>query len=289
MVVRPDGAFHGTIGGGQLEFRMLDIAREMLAAGRGPARIVDQALGPDLGQCCGGRVKILIETFDAADLEDHRAARGGRGRRRAVRGRVPHGGGPREARARLRRGRRPLDRLARDPWRGPHARSAVRRRPCGSCPRAGACAPAVFGALARRPGGCLSRPHPAEREGGAHARSGGRDRRGRPRLPHPRHDPRPPARHGDHGGGAAAGLSLCGPHRQRHEAGAVREALPGDRASGRHDPLPRLPHRAPGHRRQGPGGHRRLRDGAAAAGAGARAASLENLSPPAASNDTKPP
>ena len=70
MVVRPDSAFHGTIGGGQLEFRMLDIAREMLGAGRGPARIVDQALGPDLGQCCGGRVKILIETFDKRDLED---------------------------------------------------------------------------------------------------------------------------------------------------------------------------------------------------------------------------
>jgi xanthine dehydrogenase accessory factor len=70
MVVRPDGAFHGTIGGGQLEFRMLDIAREMLGAGRGPARIVDQALGPDLGQCCGGRVKILIETFDTRDMED---------------------------------------------------------------------------------------------------------------------------------------------------------------------------------------------------------------------------
>jgi xanthine dehydrogenase accessory factor len=70
MVVRPDGAFHGTIGGGQLEFSMLDIAREMLAQGRGPARIVDQALGPDLGQCCGGRVKILIETFGPQDLED---------------------------------------------------------------------------------------------------------------------------------------------------------------------------------------------------------------------------
>jgi len=70
MVVRPDGAFHGTIGGGQLEFLMLDIAREMLKQGRGPARIVDQALGPDLGQCCGGRVKVLIETFDGRDLPD---------------------------------------------------------------------------------------------------------------------------------------------------------------------------------------------------------------------------
>ncbi|WP_230531833.1 xanthine dehydrogenase accessory protein XdhC [Microvirga roseola] len=70
MVVRPDGAFHGTIGGGQLEFRILDIAREMLAQGRGPARMVDQALGPDLGQCCGGRVKILVETFDRRDLDN---------------------------------------------------------------------------------------------------------------------------------------------------------------------------------------------------------------------------
>ena len=70
MVVRPDGAFHGTIGGGQLEFLILDIAREMLRHGRGPARIVDQALGPDLGQCCGGRVKILVEIFDRRDLDD---------------------------------------------------------------------------------------------------------------------------------------------------------------------------------------------------------------------------
>jgi len=72
MVVRPDGAFHGTIGGGQLEFRMLDAARAMLREGQGKARIVDQALGPDLGQCCGGRVKILIETFYRRDLEDIR-------------------------------------------------------------------------------------------------------------------------------------------------------------------------------------------------------------------------
>ena len=70
MVVRPDGAFHGTIGGGQLEFLMLDIAREMLMAGRGPARLIDQALGPDLGQCCGGRVKILIEIYDKRALDD---------------------------------------------------------------------------------------------------------------------------------------------------------------------------------------------------------------------------
>ena len=70
MVVRPDRAFHGTIGGGQLEWQMLQLADEALRAGRGPARFVAQALGPDLGQCCGGRVTVLIETFDRRDAAE---------------------------------------------------------------------------------------------------------------------------------------------------------------------------------------------------------------------------
>jgi xanthine dehydrogenase accessory factor len=69
MVVRPDGAFHGSIGGGQLEWQALAAAREALAGGRGPARALDKVLGPDLGQCCGGRVTLLIETFDPGDSE----------------------------------------------------------------------------------------------------------------------------------------------------------------------------------------------------------------------------
>jgi xanthine dehydrogenase accessory factor len=69
MIVRPDGAFHGSIGGGQLEWQALAAAREALSAGRGPARLVDKVLGPDLGQCCGGRVTLLIETFDSRDAE----------------------------------------------------------------------------------------------------------------------------------------------------------------------------------------------------------------------------
>lgn len=70
MIVRPDGAFHGSIGGGQLEWRALAAAREALAEGRGPARLIDQALGPDLGQCCGGRVTLSIEVFDARDRRE---------------------------------------------------------------------------------------------------------------------------------------------------------------------------------------------------------------------------
>ena len=42
-------------------------AREALAAGRGPAQVRDWPLGPDLGQCCGGRVASLVETFDRSD------------------------------------------------------------------------------------------------------------------------------------------------------------------------------------------------------------------------------
>lgn len=69
MIVRPDGAFHGTIGGGQLEWEMLRQAGEALQQGRGPARFIEQALGPDLGQCCGGWVSVLVETFDRRDFD----------------------------------------------------------------------------------------------------------------------------------------------------------------------------------------------------------------------------
>ena len=70
LVVQSDGGFHGTIGGGRLEWEALAEARTALAEGRGPARRRAVALGPDLGQCCGGRATLLIETFDARDLAD---------------------------------------------------------------------------------------------------------------------------------------------------------------------------------------------------------------------------
>ena len=41
-----------------------------LKSGRGPALRRSLALGPELAQCCGGRVDWRIETFDARDLED---------------------------------------------------------------------------------------------------------------------------------------------------------------------------------------------------------------------------
>jgi xanthine dehydrogenase accessory factor len=70
MVVRRSGGFHGTIGGGALEFAALDAAQAALRAGRGPALRRSLALGPELGQCCGGRVEWRVETFDRRDLDD---------------------------------------------------------------------------------------------------------------------------------------------------------------------------------------------------------------------------
>src|SRR5271169_34005 len=70
MVVRPSGGFHGTIGGGTLEFAALEAADEALRRGRGPAQRRSLALGPELGQCCGGRVEWRVETFDKRDLDD---------------------------------------------------------------------------------------------------------------------------------------------------------------------------------------------------------------------------
>jgi xanthine dehydrogenase accessory factor len=67
LVVQPDGGFFGTIGGGRLEFEAIAAARTALAKGRGRAEFRNWPLGPNLGQCCGGRVRTLTETFDARD------------------------------------------------------------------------------------------------------------------------------------------------------------------------------------------------------------------------------
>jgi xanthine dehydrogenase accessory factor len=68
MLVWPQGQ-SGTIGGGALEFQAMQTAREMLA--NGPSqRLTREALGPKLGQCCGGTVTLLTEVFDAGTLPE---------------------------------------------------------------------------------------------------------------------------------------------------------------------------------------------------------------------------
>jgi len=64
MLVWPD-RFTGTIGGGSLERQALDQARRLLAQDRRRHALQDYPLGPLLGQCCGGRVRLLVERIDA--------------------------------------------------------------------------------------------------------------------------------------------------------------------------------------------------------------------------------
>jgi xanthine dehydrogenase accessory factor len=56
----------GTIGGGNLEFQAIRQARAILDRAPGDWRVQDYPLGPLLGQCCGGRVRLLVEHLDAA-------------------------------------------------------------------------------------------------------------------------------------------------------------------------------------------------------------------------------
>jgi xanthine dehydrogenase accessory factor len=62
MLVTADG-FAGTIGGGHLEHRAIEIARAMLKEGGAP-RLERFALGPSLGQCCGGIAHLAFEVAD---------------------------------------------------------------------------------------------------------------------------------------------------------------------------------------------------------------------------------
>ncbi len=57
----------GTIGGGQLEWSAQRQAREQLAAGATVGWTQGVALGPSLGQCCGGRLQLQFEPVNAAD------------------------------------------------------------------------------------------------------------------------------------------------------------------------------------------------------------------------------
>src|SRR5437870_5636713 len=58
----------GTIGGGNLEYTALKIAREMLLSGE-TQRKRKFALGDALGQCCGGAVTLEFTRKEAMEVE----------------------------------------------------------------------------------------------------------------------------------------------------------------------------------------------------------------------------
>lgn len=68
MLVRA-GCTEGTIGGGRLEWLAIERARVMLDSGPAEDRL-EVPLGPDLGQCCGGRVRVHLRLVDDETLRD---------------------------------------------------------------------------------------------------------------------------------------------------------------------------------------------------------------------------
>jgi xanthine dehydrogenase accessory factor len=63
------GKLHGTIGGGHLEFRAQEIARDLLADPNAGPTLREFPLGPALGQCCGGAASLLFEPILPPGLE----------------------------------------------------------------------------------------------------------------------------------------------------------------------------------------------------------------------------
>lgn len=66
MVVTHEGLAAGSVGGGALEATSIAQARAILDHAPGTWRVQDYPLGPLLGQCCGGKVRLMVEHLDAA-------------------------------------------------------------------------------------------------------------------------------------------------------------------------------------------------------------------------------
>jgi xanthine dehydrogenase accessory factor len=103
MVVTKSG-LAGSIGGGRLEHQATAQARSILALDPGSWRVQDYPLGPLLGQCCGGRVRLLVERLESvpetegpfevtlSDRVERRPLDGGSGGTLGARGPLPAAG-----------------------------------------------------------------------------------------------------------------------------------------------------------------------------------------------------
>lgn len=60
-------AVTGTVGGGHLELKAVELAREWLRLGKTGATRRHYPLGPALGQCCGGAVDLLFRPVNEAE------------------------------------------------------------------------------------------------------------------------------------------------------------------------------------------------------------------------------
>jgi xanthine dehydrogenase accessory factor len=68
MVVTATQLF-GTIGGGHLEYKALAKAQALIAGNNSDQHIEHFALGPSLGQCCGGSATLMFECFARSGID----------------------------------------------------------------------------------------------------------------------------------------------------------------------------------------------------------------------------
>ena len=68
LVVTADSCYD-TIGGGQLEYESIEIARQLLTENKHCQVSHEFNLAKDLEQCCGGRVTLLLECFPATGFK----------------------------------------------------------------------------------------------------------------------------------------------------------------------------------------------------------------------------
>ncbi|MDQ3033773.1 MAG: XdhC/CoxI family protein [Myxococcota bacterium] len=64
LLLTPDGALIGTVGGGAIEQAVIESLRA--CAREGSARLLAHDLGRDLGMCCGGRMEVFVEPIEGA-------------------------------------------------------------------------------------------------------------------------------------------------------------------------------------------------------------------------------
>lgn len=67
MLVDASGRVHGTVGGGKVEHRAIEFAKEMLSGADRNREIVDWNLQRDIGMTCGGLVKLFFEVYNRDD------------------------------------------------------------------------------------------------------------------------------------------------------------------------------------------------------------------------------
>jgi xanthine dehydrogenase accessory factor len=71
MLVSPHAIFR-TIGGGNLEHMAIEQARNLLAGNR-EEDILSIPLGPEIGQCCGGHIRLRVERLGPDDQAEYTA------------------------------------------------------------------------------------------------------------------------------------------------------------------------------------------------------------------------